>query len=442
MQLDWTSILRGHPVFSLIDADEIDRLVKTSAEREFGDKDVIVQEGVPGESLFLIGSGRVDIFLKWTDLQNIRTTTLGAGEIFGEMAVIEPSRMRSATVIASGRCLLLEISGAEFIELMQRYPPMALQVLSIVSSRLRDVNERTFKVVFNELEEKLVALDAKIDSKFEGARVIFDHIDVRAHEIIESAERGRTRATWLFSTISGVITTVVVVLGLFGWREIDLLSTRMNKVGDTLTLAEETASKAELLRVELDRLLREEDVKEFKAQQELLDEMAEKAAHLVFLPRWRSDMEEQKYYTALNLYNAIRRLSPGNPPISQFLIEIEEAFMRRTPETMKSDDGYRQLLESILDDKELSSSDELHLRYLLWAHAILQSETAGTEAFSVFEVAANEYAKNNDAGSLPLRAELLGVAPREIEERARRRLCDTLTAVFPNDRAVQLRYCQ
>ena len=444
MQLNWTNILTKHPVFSLLKTDEIERLVEISTQREFSEKEMILKEGVSGESLFIIGSGRVEVFLRWTDLQNIQANTLGEGEIFGEMAVIEPSRIRSATVVASARCIVLEIAGAEFMKLLERHPRVAIQVLSIVSSRLRDVSERTFKVVFNQLEEKILALDAKIDSKFEGARVIFNHVDQRAHEIIDSAERGRSRATWLISTVSGVIATAVLVLGLFGWKEITNLSEKMNSVKDTLTRAEATADDAERIQDRLTRLLENVELEELNTIQEILQETSEKAARLIFLPRFRSVLKEYDYYTAGELYESIRKLSPAKPPIYQFLLEIEEGFISADPEKLiKTTDSYASLLRRILKDKDLSRRDEVHLYYLLWVNAILQNEAqAYEEAFSSFEDSAREYVEKTGADDLYLRPELIKGQSEKTTEAARLRLCWTLKSIFSSDRFEQEATCQ
>ena len=61
---------------------------------------------------------------------------LQAGEIFGEMAVLE-RRPRSATVLARENCLLLEVAGEEIRRLLEAHPEMQVQMYTVVRDRLR-----------------------------------------------------------------------------------------------------------------------------------------------------------------------------------------------------------------------------------------------------------------------------------------------------------------
>ena len=63
-------------------------------------------------------------------------------------------------------------------------------------------------------------------------------------------------------------------------------------------------------------------------------------------------------------------------------------------------------------------------------------------AFLRFEDAAKRYAKENDGDALYLRAELLSLASGEVEERARRRYCETLRAVASGERFEGEVFCQ
>lgn len=109
-----------------------------SGERVFG-------QGESGDTMLVVIDGilRVEV----TDHQG-STATVGkveAGEVVGEMAVVDPAP-RSASVVAATDCILLEMSRADLIALRQSSPTAAAAVvggvINDVTRRLRNVNRR------------------------------------------------------------------------------------------------------------------------------------------------------------------------------------------------------------------------------------------------------------------------------------------------------------
>ena len=111
---------------------------------EFDVDQVIFQEGSTGRELFVVLEGRVDI-CKITGAGKAVIVTLGKGEFFGEMAVIDGSA-RSATAIASAPYTrVMRINHARFVYLVSQQPAFALMVMDALSKRLRASNERTYR---------------------------------------------------------------------------------------------------------------------------------------------------------------------------------------------------------------------------------------------------------------------------------------------------------
>lgn len=96
----------------------------------------IFQEGEPGELLYIVAQGQVDILLKGQVLE-----TVNPGGILGEMALID-DKPRSAMAIARTDCLLSLVTRQHFLTLVQRTPAFALQVMRIMAQRLRSANAR------------------------------------------------------------------------------------------------------------------------------------------------------------------------------------------------------------------------------------------------------------------------------------------------------------
>jgi CRP-like cAMP-binding protein len=111
---------------------------------EFDVGDVIFEEGSSGRELFVVLEGKVDI-AKLNGPSKTVIVTLGKGEFFGEMAVIDGSS-RSATAIASApNTRVMRINHARFVYLVSQQPAFALMIMDALSKRLRASNAVTFR---------------------------------------------------------------------------------------------------------------------------------------------------------------------------------------------------------------------------------------------------------------------------------------------------------
>jgi CRP-like cAMP-binding protein len=134
----WRNWLQSHSLFSSLNEQEIADLLRdeVSQEREYPQDSVILREGEGGDSLFLIGTGSVQVTLGGTEGPLRPVAILQAGEIVGEMAVLE-RKPRSATVVAREKCLLLEVAGEEVRKLLETHPAMQVKIYTVVRDRLR-----------------------------------------------------------------------------------------------------------------------------------------------------------------------------------------------------------------------------------------------------------------------------------------------------------------
>ena len=115
---------------------------------EYGVGDVIFEEGSTGRELYVVLDGKVDI-VKATDTGGIRIVTLGKGEFFGEMAVIDGSSRSATAIAAAPRTRVMRINHARFVYLVSQQPAFALMIMDALSKRLRASNDRTFKAASN-----------------------------------------------------------------------------------------------------------------------------------------------------------------------------------------------------------------------------------------------------------------------------------------------------
>ena len=125
------SELKRVPLFSAVPADDLVHLAGQLRPRRLAAEEVLFEQGVSGESMSLIQQGSVSVRIGDTQVAK-----LGAGEVIGEMAVID-GQPRSATCVAAEPSELIEISATDFESLVRGHPSTARAVLRTISERLR-----------------------------------------------------------------------------------------------------------------------------------------------------------------------------------------------------------------------------------------------------------------------------------------------------------------
>ena len=111
---------------------------------EFAVGDVIFEEGSNGRELFVVLDGRIDI-VKLNGTSKTVIVTLGKGEFFGEMAVIDGSARSATAIAAAPGTRVMRINHARFVYLVSQQPAFALMVMDALSKRLRASNALTFR---------------------------------------------------------------------------------------------------------------------------------------------------------------------------------------------------------------------------------------------------------------------------------------------------------
>jgi CRP/FNR family cyclic AMP-dependent transcriptional regulator len=136
--------------------------------------EALFRAGEPGESLFVVRSGEIELFIRDTAGQKIALAIAGAGEVFGELALLDRGP-RTATAVALTDCELLELDRDDLLLLFQKSPNAALRLLAAMSHMTRKADEllrtRVSRNVNEEVEEKISPLQRVADwiSWFSGS---------------------------------------------------------------------------------------------------------------------------------------------------------------------------------------------------------------------------------------------------------------------------------
>ena len=125
--------VRGQPLFQLLDDEEADKLLSSARLLRFGRGEKVLQEGEPGESMFILLSGQAAVLVRSGDHETL-VATLHPGDYCGEMSLLtgEP---RSATVVARTDCELWEIEKPILAELLQKNQTLVQKLGDLLAAR-------------------------------------------------------------------------------------------------------------------------------------------------------------------------------------------------------------------------------------------------------------------------------------------------------------------
>jgi small-conductance mechanosensitive channel/CRP-like cAMP-binding protein len=115
---DREEVLRGVDLFMSLDDEQRRAIAASTRTRVYGDGEMVVREGEPGHSMFIVSSGRAAVVLE-RDKQVV--ATIDKGGYFGEMSLLTGDP-RTATVVAQGDAVVLEIDADLFRKLAVESP--------------------------------------------------------------------------------------------------------------------------------------------------------------------------------------------------------------------------------------------------------------------------------------------------------------------------------
>ncbi|MEO5667956.1 MAG: cyclic nucleotide-binding domain-containing protein [Bdellovibrionota bacterium] len=114
--------------------------------KRFPPESFLAREGEPGDTMFLINTGKVAVIKKTPAGEKI-LATLSDGDFFGEMVLMGVQDRRAATVKTLTEVTVLELNRLAFESLIKRSPEIAMKVISTLAERVRDSNGKLTALV-------------------------------------------------------------------------------------------------------------------------------------------------------------------------------------------------------------------------------------------------------------------------------------------------------
>lgn len=134
-------------IFAGLSDEDIQALMSVARKRTFRSGEVIFHRDDPGQVLYVIKEGKVKICLISPDGQEISLVVFGKGEYFGELALLD-GLPRSADAIALERVECYTLQRSDFHNAIMKSPKIAIQVLEVLSRRLRSTDQQVEDLIF------------------------------------------------------------------------------------------------------------------------------------------------------------------------------------------------------------------------------------------------------------------------------------------------------
>ena len=125
------------PLFNGLKDRQMQALADRMVERSFAAGDVIVEQGQGGEGFFVITSGRAEATRTRADGEKIPVNTFGPSDFFGELALLEETGVRTATIVATEPLSCLVLTRWDFISTLRQDTDMAVIILQEMARRFR-----------------------------------------------------------------------------------------------------------------------------------------------------------------------------------------------------------------------------------------------------------------------------------------------------------------
>lgn len=127
-------LLRRIPLFNACNPRQIERIGMLADEVNVPDGKVLMRQGETGHDMMIVVSGQVGV-----ERDGQRINTLGPGDFFGELALVDGGP-RTATVTAEAPARLLVVGHRDFHSLMDEFPEIAAQVMNALAHRVRTLD--------------------------------------------------------------------------------------------------------------------------------------------------------------------------------------------------------------------------------------------------------------------------------------------------------------
>jgi CRP/FNR family transcriptional regulator len=154
-------LLRSVALFADLEEGELERFSHVAVPRSFPAGTRVFHEGDSSDACYIVSEGSFRVTREHSDGRAITLATLGPGEIFGELAMLDgDKRSASAESITDGTLLALPANDVR--NLLSRNPEIALKLVAGLVRRLRQANMRLSRQSFQTVPSRVAGILAQL----------------------------------------------------------------------------------------------------------------------------------------------------------------------------------------------------------------------------------------------------------------------------------------
>jgi uncharacterized membrane protein len=128
------------PIFGLLDDEEREALAEMMSSRDFKQGETVFHYGDPGGEIFILRTGRVELFVESTEGEKITLAENEQGDVIGELSFLDGGP-RTATAVAREDTQMLLLDRVRLLDFIDKHPHAAMDVLTVIGRRLRATDE-------------------------------------------------------------------------------------------------------------------------------------------------------------------------------------------------------------------------------------------------------------------------------------------------------------
>lgn len=188
--------------FSDVDMKAISSLAVT---RSVPKNTLVICEGDRSDSLYLILSGKVKVFLSDDEGKEVTLNIQSEGEYFGELAILDEAP-RSASVMTTEETKLAILSKSAFDRCMEEHPAMALTIMRGLARRLRELTENVRSLALMDVYGRVARLLLELAEESDNKKVITQRLTQRDIASMVGASREMVSRILRDLSVGGYIT--------------------------------------------------------------------------------------------------------------------------------------------------------------------------------------------------------------------------------------------
>jgi CRP/FNR family transcriptional regulator len=198
-------LLRETPIFSQIRQEDLLELARHSLLREFSDGRMLFRAGDRAEGFYIVAEGAIEVFRGSAHRREQTLHVFGEGEVCGEVPLFSGSTY-PASARARGSLKALVVPGDVFFDLAHRHPDMLLEMLAVLSRRLRGFADIIAELSLKDVQQRLGSYLLDLSRKQDDRTFRLD------------ASKGRVAAQ--LGTIQETLSRALAKMASRGWIEV------------------------------------------------------------------------------------------------------------------------------------------------------------------------------------------------------------------------------